>query len=427
MRNSVFATIAGLLVLFLLCSGQKAQNPPYELLFPVNSHILTHTAEHFLIEKADTSIVAAVEISNFIEKSEEIKVIPASLNVDFAKCAQKLIGRDFEIVRFEYKARYKPGSNKSNHVSLEFPVKKRLRLETFWESKEFKKAFANAVKDTFATNIKITVSGYRIQKIDISDPGYRRKFNNLVISRITLNCGDNDIILRALDKTGGILAEIPLLYVYKAEIDQKTAVPSNFSSTVFHSGKNDRNCIPCHQLNLTPGEYTDSTTPAISCFPCHNNSLEYKFMHGPAAGKICFYCHDGSKDPRLIYASPAGDTASVQCYKCHQELKEVIQSKKYPHGPVVSGSCGLCHDPHGSNYKAQLVMPLPQLCVTCHGEKYLQDHPVLSHPVFGVKDPLDSDSELSCVSCHHPHGSDDPSLIQRSQSIVSLCQECHRK
>jgi len=72
-------------------------------------------------------------------------------------------------------------------------------------------------------------------------------------------------------------------------------------------------------------------------------------------------------------------------------------------------------------------MSVKDLCTTCHGDRYLNDHPVLGHPISGVSDPLNAERELSCISCHNPHNGETKQLYYQATGLYQLCQECHKK
>ena len=95
--------------------------------------------------------------------------------------------------------------------------------------------------------------------------------------------------------------------------------------------------------------------------------------------------------------------------------------------------CSICHDPHASDYPAQLVAPINDLCLGCHAAISRDIHVVRGvgghgHPLRGIPDPSSAGRELSCTSCHDPHGGRVNAFFQRGiTDRFSLCQLCHAK
>ncbi len=77
------------------------------------------------------------------------------------------------------------------------------------------------------------------------------------------------------------------------------------------------------------------------------------------------------------------------CYLCH---KNFIQGSKV-HGPVAVGSCLACHDPHSSPNPSLLKRSLKTICFKCHIEERLAAE---------MHDKIIS-SGMFCVDCHDPH------------------------
>jgi predicted CXXCH cytochrome family protein len=105
------------------------------------------------------------------------------------------------------------------------------------------------------------------------------------------------------------------------------------------------------------------------------------------------------------------------------------------HGPIDAGMCELCHDPHGSGTIAQLKMPINKLCLSCHEQIGAEAHVNRSsygegHPLSGKPDISSKGKgrELSCVSCHEPHGGEFRYYFQAGkENRMDLCQYCHKK
>ncbi len=91
--------------------------------------------------------------------------------------------------------------------------------------------------------------------------------------------------------------------------------------------------------------------------------------------------------------------------------------------------CSSCHTQGVSDDTAVMatIRPaLPQLCINCHrervaaGEHIINVRPVTAHP---TSLPL-LNGEVSCTSCHDPHGKQ---AAQLRIGADKLCLDCHRK
>ncbi len=226
-------------------------------------------------------------------------------------------------------------------------------------------------------------------------------------------------------------------------------------------------CLRCHTLNqagdrvaigLANGATSENTAPL--CVTCHEDMaarLKQAHVHAPVAAGGCTVCHDphGSAFPFQLRAQ-----RNEACLTCHEDVAEALRLKVL-HVPAAA-SCVLCHDPHASPFPAQTRQRLNGLCLSCHApEAFTPDdetptgrrawqralaaaglsgsrrhiglnavgaagHPVYGHPVQGVRDPLEKGRELTCVSCHNPHGAAGGALFRFGAINVSgLCIKCH--
>jgi len=103
------------------------------------------------------------------------------------------------------------------------------------------------------------------------------------------------------------------------------------------------------------------------------------------------------------------------CMSCHTETKS--QFTKPFHHKVLEGAmnCSSCHNAHGGfeSKQAKLAVGADASCIKCHGDK--------QGPFAFEHAPLKTEG---CASCHTPHGSSNPKMLNRS-SVRQLCMECH--
>jgi len=148
------------------------------------------------------------------------------------------------------------------------------------------------------------------------------------------------------------------------------------------------------------------------CLTCHKDAPRMAW-HGSVhqrQGLACVSCHTihSRHNPAL-----SAETQPKVCYQCHKGIRADFE--KFSHHPVTTAqlTCSSCHNPHGSFGPMLLVGDtVNQTCFQCHAEKrgpFLWEHP-----------PVQED----CLNCHVPHGSVNPSLLIARAPL--LCQQCHQ-
>jgi len=211
---------------------------------------------------------------------------------------------------------------------------------------------------------------------------------------------------------------------------------------------------------LTEHPYVEaSEINSDTCLKCHPDKKEGKFVHS-AVNSGCEGCHQAtSGNGKTSIALIA--TGRELCVTCHEAKADPVL-----HGPYKAGQCLVCHNPHASNFPRQTRAAVNTLCVSCHaagqpdvkinadaktvsllggrtfdlesyqkapkiGAEHSQSNrnsPLVSHPVTG-KDPRKPDAELSCISCHDPHGSQAAKLLRSAtesrNQAENLCLSCH--
>jgi DmsE family decaheme c-type cytochrome len=184
-------------------------------------------------------------------------------------------------------------------------------------------------------------------------------------------------------------------------------------------------CESCHG----PGQaHAESGDPALirdfkklkgpdasaACLSCHERG-EQSAWHGSmhdGRNLSCLTCHSihqgADPHPKLL----AKESEFATCGGCH--LKRKASLMRSGHMPMREGqmTCSSCHNPHGSAGPSLLKqMSVNENCYSCHAEK--QAPMLWEHPP--VKE--------NCLTCHDPHGSLHPRLLLAKQP--RLCQQCH--
>lgn len=100
------------------------------------------------------------------------------------------------------------------------------------------------------------------------------------------------------------------------------------------------------------------------------------------------------------------------CWTCHGSMGAKL-SDPYQHQPFQAGRCMNCHNPHASEHRALLNQDADQLCFTCHpiGRELARRQP---HA------PVKSGH---CIDCHDPHASEHRGVLVAGQR--ELCFRCH--
>jgi DmsE family decaheme c-type cytochrome len=170
-----------------------------------------------------------------------------------------------------------------------------------------------------------------------------------------------------------------------------------------------------------------ATGESMVCADCHAEVVA-EFRHSPHVRvegfgldvASCESCHGPSMehaetgDPDLIKAlsEMAPPDASETCYECHklQQGQQHFSSSMHEFSEV---SCTSCHDPHGT--REAMVRGTPtELCSSCHQSVAAQFDLPRSHPSMGDND---------CVICHDPHGTKNPRSMREFGNYT--CGECH--
>jgi DmsE family decaheme c-type cytochrome len=155
------------------------------------------------------------------------------------------------------------------------------------------------------------------------------------------------------------------------------------------------------------------------CLTCHGASASHESFangtHALSPGVNCLSCHSvhssAPKQADLLKTAP-----TQLCASCHSNQASTLANKPFAHRMGRGDmSCVSCHDPHGKPGRDMLKLTrmdeLP--CLSCHSEKR---GPFVFEHVTGVTG--------DCLSCHEPHGSSNPHQLTRA-NVDQLCLECH--
>ncbi len=178
----------------------------------------------------------------------------------------------------------------------------------------------------------------------------------------------------------------------------------------------------------TPGQYADTNI----CQTCHQEIWEKHFSGTPHSALLkgdqhgCQGCHgpgqahvDGGGDPTKIIRfetlSPA--QTAVICTKCHQSSLETQNFSTSVH--LANGvSCTSCHSPHkSSDVNFLLVKSQTALCFGCHTAQRAEFARPFRHRVeVGL---------IQCSDCHNPHGTETGRQVRTAAGQFDVCTKCH--
>jgi predicted CXXCH cytochrome family protein len=244
---------------------------------------------------------------------------------------------------------------------------------------------------------------------------------NTVAFPVELRPGLNSITVEMLGPNGVPVGSDTISIFYALSIDPEPA-PPGFAADTFHTAANDSSCGSCHTAQAADG----SASGGLRCESCHSAQQRQKSVHGLVASNDCATCHGTDPGSGFGLTYEAADE-NATCFACHDGVQAAAQGKPSIHPPFEGDRCTSCHSPHSSGNARMLRKPVNRLCLTCHDDKGDNNHPVVFHPAGGMRDPRDPGKELSCVSCHNPHASDNNRLLDSPGGYFALCQGCHKK
>ncbi|HWB32960.1 MAG TPA: DmsE family decaheme c-type cytochrome [Acidobacteriaceae bacterium] len=211
-----------------------------------------------------------------------------------------------------------------------------------------------------------------------------------------------------------------------ADVAQKFESNPHSKMALIHGNPQGQTCESCHgpgrahvesggdvskilQLSKAPTKVVDAT-----CLTCHAGAHP-NFDRSPhaRAGVSCISCHSvhsSTAETKLLKASQP-----KLCYQCHADQK--AQFNMPIHHKVNEGlvKCSDCHDVHGTFLANNLksTEDQNQVCTKCHTD--------VRGPFVFEHAPVRAEG---CVTCHTPHGSQNPRLLNMP-SIATLCNQCH--
>lgn len=253
--------------------------------------------------------------------------------------------------------------------------------------------------------------------------------NNMLCIPLRLDPGLNKIKLTAL-LNGEIVRTKNVSVFFRSDLSDlyKTA-PEGFTPIPFHVRNKEKECMPCHRVEVTDIDVKPVVPSDSSCYSCHKAITSNGFAHGPSARWVCLACHDPKSSPQKYAVKKP---LSSVCFECHKDNKSLWDPRPFKHKPFATGRCTICHNPHSGMTNELLRKKSWDLCVSCHTNRATGGHVGAGfsgsvHPTKGKPDPAQPGRELSCASCHEPHAASEKRLFAYNAARTSrLCKVCHK-
>lgn len=188
------------------------------------------------------------------------------------------------------------------------------------------------------------------------------------------------------------------------------------------------------------GEQAENAT-AI-CLSCHNTPSVEAILHTPHAQMAdartpfathgCQVCHGASPEhyqmddtkpwnprPSITYgknsATPVIEQNKV-CLGCHESGKRM--NWRGSQHQFADLSCVSCHTVHSTQDKVMSRLAGPGVCYACHATQRAQALMFSRHPI--------NEGKVVCSDCHNAHGSFGPKLLIK-ETLNDSCYECHQE
>lgn len=242
----------------------------------------------------------------------------------------------------------------------------------------------------------------------------------------------------------GLLKNDPQALCFECHTDIAQGVKESPS---VHKVVQTEGCVSCHMPHGSDLPNLLKESGDKFCFTCHPDIEEkYNKSRSKHAGayldKQCGACHQPHYSP---YGKLLNTKQLDLCLSCHSD-KNPVRSKSpkniaaeldktFVHEPVAKGDCTGCHDPHGSKYLKLLTGPYPDtfyapydqdlydLCFSCHDKELLTNPTTNMATSFrnGTANLHNLHASIprkgrTCQTCHQPHASDGPKLINQTGS-----------
>jgi predicted CXXCH cytochrome family protein len=339
------------------------------------------------------------------EKIKEFDLIAAGAKENFPRELYKFFDPKWSIECWSYSFKVFTGYTKPETLTYRYPES--MTIRTLWERVELVR-FVKNLQGMDASHVVVWARGWE-------DSSYLPVYDDPSNDTRTLFKLHAQLLPGAntLYFAPGGLKTSATSYSTTLVMESK---PTSERTGRFHNSTLEQSCTSCHEgLPSADG----GATMKADCAVCHKAKTTATYTHAPAEMKECVSCHSWSAEAKTVVVEKG---IPAVCYDCHDTKQQQVESSPVPH--PVAGECLTCHSPHGTGRQHLLKEGIFDLCSSCHEDAKL-NHPVGRHPARYAK--LKDGEEISCVSCHNPHGSPYKSLLKTSSIPMETCADCHDK
>lgn len=391
------------LTILLLFRGDSIA-PEIIILTPSANDSLSYDQGKLILVSALKDAGSELTISTQWEIEKAIAVGSMAEKERFPKEFYKLFLPNSTIESIVY--RYKYFSGYSKPESLAYSYADSMSIKSFWQQSAFTEMVKKIQREDMQ-EVLFHIRGWRDTTYMAIYDDPLNDSRTLYKLPIQLIAGKNTIYFA---NSAGRATAFKYSTTYGTECPTIESRPTHFHNTAL-----EQNCIPCHEG--LPSSLEEKSMTA-DCSTCHKEKFSAKYLHSPVEMKECSSCHLWSAEKKLVVVD---EGIPDKCFSCHSDIGDTVTQSAVPH--AVASECMTCHSPHGSDQPHQLKQDVYSLCTSCHTDKTI-NHPVGRHPLrfvtYGEKN-----EELTCVSCHNPHGSPNEKLARVGGGKMAMCEQCH--
>jgi predicted CXXCH cytochrome family protein len=377
--------------------------PEIAIICPMPADSISYEPGKLLVVSIAKDIGSQLTLSTQWEKLRAFDLTGEGVRENFPRDFYKFFDSKATIQMMSYSFKLFKGYTKPE--SLAFAYTDTMTIRGLWQKQELLK-FMKALKGSEASEVVVRTKGWRDSTYSAiyDDPSNDTRV--LYKLHVQLLPGMNTIYI-------GPLGQKNKAITYSTSLVMES-MPTSERTDRFHNSTVEQSCTSCHD-GLPSAD--NGATMNADCSVCHKEKFGASYLHGPAEMKECGSCHSWSAEKKAVVVEKG---VPAVCYDCHDNKQAQVENSKTPH-PVAS-ECMTCHSSHGSDQNHIVKADVYTLCTGCHEDQKM-NHPVGRHPLRFAK--LGNGEEISCVSCHNPHGTDNDAMFWAPVSRMEMCSACH--
>jgi predicted CXXCH cytochrome family protein len=392
--------IFGCMALFM----GDSPTPNVQVIYPAGDDTTSYDQGKIILVSAVAQAVPNLLVSTQWETEEMLPIGDRDQKANFPKEFYNLFAPATTLQSLIYSLKYFKGYSKPE--TLTYAYTDTVSIKSLWAKPEFTK-LVKATQSNETDQIIIYIRGWQdsVYSPVYEDPN--SDGHTLYKLHVQLIPENNTIYFAPSGQKKSAIN-----YTTQYINDSK---PTSERTNLFHNSTLEQSCTTCHE-GLPSAD--SGKTMTADCAVCHKERFASTVVHPPVANKECTTCHSWSVEKHAVVVESG---VPQTCFTCHSDIETKVDSSAVQH-PVAS-ECLTCHSPHGTVNKHILKKNVYSLCSGCHDTETM-NHPVGRHPVRFATIP-NSNEEISCISCHTPHGSPNQSLLKFPGGTMEVCSQCH--